>query len=71
MQYSNIYKILKNGELSKNRIRKEDNGSLECGFISCSNKHCDFTTDCELNVMNYNEIKLEQKDGKIYYEITD
>lgn len=71
MQYSNIYKVLRNGELSKNRIRKEDNGSIECGYYSCVNDECDFITDCELRVINHNEIKLKVKDGKIYYEITD
>lgn len=71
MQYSYVYKVLRNGELSKNRIRKEDNGSMECGYYSCVNDECDFTTDCELGVLNHNEIELKVKDGKIYYEITD
>lgn len=70
MQYSNVYKVLHNGELSKKRIRKEDNGSMECGYYSCTNPDCDFVTDCEMNVMNHNEIKLCLKDGKIYYDKT-
>lgn len=28
MQYSNIYKIKRNGELSKRRVRKEDNDPM-------------------------------------------
>lgn len=69
MQYSNVYKVLKNGNLSKKRIRREDVGSMECGFYSCTNSNCDFVTDCELHVINYSEIKLHLKGGKIYYTI--
>lgn len=67
MQYSNVYKVLQNGELSKNRIRKEDNGSMECGYYSCTNPDCDFATDCELRVVSHKGIELECRDGKIYY----
>ena len=67
IQYSNVYKVLQNGELSKNRIRKEDNGSMECGYYSCTNQDCDYATDCELRVVNHTGIELEYMDGKIYY----
>ena len=67
MQYSNVYKVLQNGLLSKKRIRKDDIGSMECGYYSCTNPDCDFTTDCELQVISHNGIELEFWDGKIYY----
>lgn len=67
-QYSNIYKVLKDGTLSKKRIRKEDNGSMECGYLSCTNDDCSFTTDCDLNVMDNSNIKIYQKGGKLLYE---
>lgn len=70
MQYSNIFKVLQNGKLSKNRIRKEDNGSMECGYLSCVNRDCDFVTDCELRCKTYPEIKIAYDDGgKLYYKI--
>ena len=47
MQYSDVYKITRSGKLSKKRIRKEDCGPMECGYISCTN--CDFVTDAELD----------------------
>ena len=33
MQYSDVYKITRSGKLSKKRIRKEDCGPMECGYI--------------------------------------
>lgn len=67
MQYSNIYKIKRNGELSKRRVRKEDNGSMECGYIHCSN--CDFTTDAELNYRGRDEkITIHQRGDKYYFK---
>lgn len=53
MQYSNVYKILKNGTLSKNRKEKRDCGSMECGFICCTK--CDFHTNCDLDVEDCEE----------------
>lgn len=46
-QYSNIYRILRNGRVSKTRKCKRDEGSMECAFICCSNPDCDFHTDCD------------------------
>lgn len=68
-QYSNVYDIKRNGDLAKRRKRKEDAGSIECGFISCVNG--DFLTDCELNVIEprINRIKVFQgNDGYYHYE---
>lgn len=69
MQYSNVYGIKKNGELTEKRIRKEDVGSMECGFISCSNESCDFVTDCDLVSENYPDIKVWQEGSKLYYSV--
>lgn len=60
-QYSNVYGIKRNGKLTEQRKRKEDVGSMECGFISCTNG--DFLTDCELNV-----IEPCDSNVKVYYE---
>lgn len=43
-QYSDVYRILKNGKISKTRKSRKDNGLMECGFICCSK--CNFHTDC-------------------------
>lgn len=59
-------KLRKNGELTKNRIRKEDVGSMECGYITC--KNCDFATDCDFNCISYPHIKIWQEYGKLLYE---
>lgn len=69
MQYSNVYKILNNGTLSKQRIRKEDDCSMECGFISCSNPDCDFSTDCDLDVNDDTSIHIWQDGDKLKYTI--
>ena len=65
-QYTNIYGIKRNGDLAKQRKRKEDAGSIECGFISCANG--DFLTDCELNVIEprINKIKAFQDNKDCY-----
>lgn len=66
MQYSDVYRIKGNGELTKNRVRKGNVGSIECGFISCIN--CDFVTDCDLKCSSYPHIKIWQKGGKLIYD---
>lgn len=67
MQYSNIYKIKRNGELSKRRVRKEDNDPMEYGYIYCSN--CDFTTDAESNYKGRDEkITIRQREEKYYFK---
>lgn len=67
MQYSNVYKITKSGKLTKRRIRKEDNGPMECGYISCT--ECHFVTDTEFNYKDESEeIKIYQKEDKYYYK---
>lgn len=58
MQYSDIYAILENGKLSKNRVRRENNGPMECGYIGCVNSNCDFSTDCDLDALTHREIKI-------------
>lgn len=65
-QYSNVYRILKSGKVSKKRKYRMDNGSMYCGFIACSNVGCDFHTDCELNVETtgkYENICIDQKNN--------
>lgn len=67
MQYSDVYKITRSGKLSKKRIRKEDCGHMECGYISCTN--CDFATDAELDYRGKDEeIRIYQKEDKYYYK---
>lgn len=66
MQYSDVYKIKSNGELTKNKVRKDDAGSMECGYISCTN--CDFITDCDLECDNYPNIKIYQKGNKLFFD---
>ena len=66
MQYTNIYKLKSNGELTKNRVRKEDNGSMECGYISCIN--CDFVTNCDFRCSDYPHITIFQEGSKLFYE---
>ncbi len=56
-QYSEVFRILKNGKLSKLRKYKRDEGSMDCGFIACSNKNCDFHTDCDLDTDNTGEFQ--------------
>lgn len=65
-QYSNIYGIKRNGDLTERIKRKEDAGSMECGFISCPNR--DFLTDCELHVIEprNSKIKIFQDDNNCY-----
>lgn len=71
MQYSNVYDVLKNGELSKRRKRKEDNGTMECGYISCTNENCDFATDCDYRAENHEEIRIYQDHSTLMYEIDE
>lgn len=62
-QYSNIYRILKNGKVSKTKKRRRDEGSMECAFISCSNSNCDFHTDCDYDTDTtgqYNHIYIHE-----------
>lgn len=71
MQYSDIYDVLKNGKLSKNRKRKEDNGPMECGYIYCKNKECDFVTDVDMNCITHGEIEIFQENDRYCYEIKE
>ena len=65
-QYSLVYKILKSGRLSARRVRKEDCGPMECGFITCTNEDCEFMTDCDLKVLD-NEVEIDiYTDGETY-----
>lgn len=48
-QYSNVYRILKNGKISKVLKYKRDEGSIERGFIACANDECNFHTDCKFD----------------------
>lgn len=66
-QYSLNYGIKSDGTITKSR-KKEDIGSMECGFIYCANEECDFMTDCELNSLNHANIEIVQDNGIYYYE---
>lgn len=69
-QYSNVYRILKNGRISKTRKYKRDGGTMECGFIACSNNDCDFHTDCDLDTDttgDYEHIYIHQGDDDRFY----
>lgn len=68
-QYTNVYSILKNGKMSNVRKRKEDSGSMECGFISCTNENCDFQTDCDLDTLEHREINVFQDNEIFKYTI--
>lgn len=64
-QYSDVYRILKNGKVSKIRKYRRDDGPLECALIACSNSNCDFHTDCDCNTDTtgqYNHIYIHEND---------
>lgn len=67
-QYTNVFGIKRNGDLTEKRKRKEDNGPMECGFISCVNG--DFATDCDLTVTvpQNSRIVVFQQSGCYYYK---
>ncbi len=67
MSYTLDALIKLNGEAAA-REKKSDVGSMECGFISCTNKDCDFSTDCYLKCQNNVRIKIWQEGDKFYYE---
>lgn len=64
-QCSYVYRILKNGKVSKTRKYKSYDGPMECAFISCSNPDCNFHTDCDYNTDTtgrYNHIYIHESD---------
>ena len=65
-QYTKAYRILKNGKISKVVKYKEDNGSMGCGLISCSNPDCEDLSIkpdfCERNIAVYGN-NLKRKDA--------
>lgn len=67
MQYSLNFQIKRNGQLSA-KEKKGDEGSMECGFISCTNSDCNFVTDCDLECINHPNITIYQFEHKYYYE---
>lgn len=66
MQYSLDFQLKRNGELSANG-KKGNEGSMECGYICCTNSNCNFATDCDLKCNNYRNIKIWQSGNKFYY----
>ena len=65
-QYSEVYKILKNGKVSKTRKYRRDEGPMESSFISCSNPKCNFHTDCDLGTDTtgeYSRIYIHRNDS--------
>lgn len=67
-QFSKVYKILKNGTISK-KFKKRYEGSMECGFISCTNETCNFATDCDLDVIDNNKIHIYQDEEVFVYTV--
>ena len=67
-QFSKVYKILKDGTISK-RFKKRYEGSMECGFISCTNEKCNFATDCDLDVIDDNTIHIYQDEETFVYTV--
>lgn len=67
MQYAYVYTIKNNGELSQ-KGKKEDIGTMECGFISCTNEKCDFTTDTDLGCEKHKNIQIWQEGNKYFYD---
>lgn len=70
-KHTEVFGITNDGEISKQRIRKVDCGTLRTGFLSC--ECCDFLTDVELNVEHpwelVGKIKIEyEKDQFVYSE---
>lgn len=64
-QYSNVYRILKNGKVSKTRKLRRDEGPMDCAFIACSNPNCEFHTDCDYGTDTtgaYEAIYIHQAD---------
>lgn len=70
MQYSCVHTIKSNGELSK-KVKKEDIGPMECGFISCSNSECNFTTNCDLECEEHKNIEIWLDGDKYFYNDND
>lgn len=66
-QYSNVYSILKNGTLSTRRKKRVDVGTMECGFIICT--ECNFHTNCDLEVEDYKGIYIHQNGDQYVYEM--
>lgn len=73
LQYSNVYRILKNGKMSKTKKCKREEGSMECGFICCSK--CNFHTDCDLDTYttgDYKNIYIhENNNGQFMIDIDE
>lgn len=70
MQYSLNFQLKRNGELSS-KGKKRDEGSMECGYIYCTNSNCNFITDCDLDCENHPNIKIYQSGNKYYYKNKD
>lgn len=68
-QYSKVHAIKKDGKIVEIPKRTIDDGSLDCGIISCTS--CDFSTNCDLEVENYKHIIISQRNGSFYYKKTD
>lgn len=68
-QYSKIHVIKKDGKIAEMPKRTIDDGSLDCGIISCTS--CNFSTNCDLEVENYKHIHISQRNGSFYYKETN
>lgn len=66
MQYAYVYQLNRDGSFSK-RYKKQDIGSMECGFISCKNENCDFATNCDLECETHKNIRIWQEYDKFFY----
>lgn len=70
-QYEKVYCITKKGKITSRHKYKADVGSMECGYIICTNEECDFYTDCDLNVEGYKNINVFQLGELFMYTETE
>lgn len=67
-QVSHIYRILKNGKISK-RYTKREEGPMGCGFVCCSN--CTFHTDCDLDTDCITGVHIYESNSGYFRMIKD
>ena len=71
-QYSKVYPLSRTGIPAYSKMKKRDNGPMECSAIYCEND--DFRTDYDrYNVVEpkHSGIKITVEDDKFYYTKED
>jgi len=70
-QYSKVYPMSRTGIPAYSKMKKRDNGPMECWAIYCEND--DFRTDYDRCVVEpkHSGIKITVKDDKFYYTKED